>query len=141
MLLGAGTGLRKQQKAAVPPGATGHLGNLDRVRLPHHAAVLPAPAPLPPPPAGLQDEMFKLLSKNFDEAYNGNRAPFQLSVHSPWFTFVSALGVGPAAHSCWRLAGSKQHTGQQRQACAVPAALLSPSLSASPHPHSRPRLS
>ena len=40
-----------------------------------------------------------MLSKNFDEAYNGNRAPFQLSTHAPWFNFVSDAHSRP--FDCW----------------------------------------
>lgn len=61
----------------------------------------PAPAGRPcrpaPAPAARQDALFELLKKDFDAAYAGNRAPFPLFVHAPWFTFVS----GPAAGSIW----------------------------------------
>lgn len=33
------------------------------------------------------DALFELLKKDFDAAYAGNRAPFPLFVHAPWFTF------------------------------------------------------
>jgi hypothetical protein len=36
---------------------------------------------------GKPDHTSELLIKAFDEAYNGNRAPFPLFVHAPWFTF------------------------------------------------------
>lgn len=45
-------------------------------------------------PAGTPDALAKLLIKNFDEAYDGNRAPFPLFVHAPWFTFVSPRLAG-----------------------------------------------
>lgn len=38
----------------------------------------------------LQDELFDLMVKNFDEVYSGNRAPYPIFLHAPWFTFVSA---------------------------------------------------
>ena len=44
----------------------------------------------------VQDALFELLKKNFDSVYNGNRAPFPLFVHSPWFTWVSEGGEGRA---------------------------------------------
>lgn len=40
-----------------------------------------------------QDALFGLLKKSFDAAYDGNRAPFPLFVHAPWFTFVSWVHV------------------------------------------------
>jgi LysM repeat protein/peptidoglycan/xylan/chitin deacetylase (PgdA/CDA1 family) len=35
--------------------------------------------------AGFGGDVFTTLSTNFDAAYNGNRAPFPLFVHAPWF--------------------------------------------------------
>ena len=28
--------------------------------------------------------MYEILSKNFAEGYDGNRAPFPIFIHSPW---------------------------------------------------------
>ncbi|PSC74206.1 left border a [Micractinium conductrix] len=39
------------------------------------------------PTAATPDALFGLLKKSFDAAYDGNRAPFPLFVHAPWFTF------------------------------------------------------
>jgi LysM repeat protein/peptidoglycan/xylan/chitin deacetylase (PgdA/CDA1 family) len=38
------------------------------------------------PDGGFGGDLFTLLQTNFDTAYNGNRAPFPLFVHAPWFT-------------------------------------------------------
>jgi hypothetical protein len=43
--------------------------------------------PVQPP----QEELFKLLKQNFDAAYDGNRAPFPVFLHAPWFTAVRCL--------------------------------------------------
>ena len=38
------------------------------------------------PDGGFGGDLFTLFQTNFDEAYNGNRAPFPIFVHAPWFT-------------------------------------------------------
>lgn len=30
------------------------------------------------------DDVFEILKQNFDESYNGNRAPLPLFIHTPW---------------------------------------------------------
>lgn len=38
------------------------------------------------PDAGFGGDLFTTLTTNFDQAYTGNRAPFPIYVHAPWFT-------------------------------------------------------
>jgi hypothetical protein len=49
---------------------------------------LEASPPAFPAVCYLQDDLFNLLKTDFDAAYNGNRAPFPVFVHAPWFTTV-----------------------------------------------------
>lgn len=75
-----------------------HLNSsLRRARGQVHTRPLLLPSILVPVPASLQDALFELLKKDFDATYAGNRAPFPLFVHAPWFTFVSThcMGAGP----------------------------------------------
>lgn len=45
------------------------------------------------PEAASADDLFNLLKTDFDAAYNGNRAPFPVFVHAPWFTTKNTEGV------------------------------------------------
>lgn len=38
------------------------------------------------PDVGFGGDLFTTLTTNFDRAYTGNRAPFPIYVHAPWFT-------------------------------------------------------
>jgi LysM repeat protein len=38
------------------------------------------------PDRGFGGDLLTTLKTNFDQAYNGNRAPFPIYVHAPWFT-------------------------------------------------------
>ena len=38
------------------------------------------------PDVGFGGDLYTTLATNFDQAYSGNRAPFPIYVHAPWFT-------------------------------------------------------
>jgi len=38
------------------------------------------------PGPGFGGDVYTTFVTNFDQAYNGNRAPFPIYLHAPWFT-------------------------------------------------------
>ncbi|EFN50572.1 hypothetical protein CHLNCDRAFT_136266, partial [Chlorella variabilis] len=44
------------------------------------------------PEAASSDQLYELLKTSFDAAYEGNRAPFPIFLHAPWFTYNNSQG-------------------------------------------------
>ena len=104
------------------------------------------------PDAGTNLNLYSLLKANFDAAYNGNRAPLPIYVHTPWFAennnqalltkFVGERGSDGVAGRCQ---GGGDGMGCvcwcMHQLLWLPPRLTSPSLPPSlpPPPHRRLR--